>query len=135
MDITSAFILAISRGSTATRLLQFVASGLIGKKAFEGGVATAALGLGLHFVIAFSLVAVFYLISSRLAVVRRHAVIAGIVYGIIVFGVMNLIVLPLSAAKPRHSPGGDLIQMGIHMFVIGLPASLLIRRFSGATGS
>jgi hypothetical protein len=48
MDITSAFILAISRGSTVTRLLQFVASGLIGPKAFEGGIATAALGLGLH---------------------------------------------------------------------------------------
>jgi hypothetical protein len=135
MDITSAFLLAISRGSTATRLLQFVASGLVGQKAFEGGVATAALGLGLHFAIAFSLVAVFYLISRRLPIVHRHAVIAGIIYGLIVFGVMNVIVLPLSAAKPRHSLNGDLIQIGIHMFVIGLPTSLLIRRFSGATGS
>jgi len=135
MDITSAFILAISRGSTATRLLQFVASGLIGKKAFEGGLGTAALGLGLHFVIAFSLVAVFYVASRSLPIVRRFAVIAGIVYGLIVFGVMNLIVLPLSAAKPRHSLSGDLIQAGIHMFVIGLPTALLIRRFSGATGS
>ena len=135
MDITSAFIIAISRGSTATRLLQFVASGLIGQKAFEGGTATAALGLGLHFVIAFSLVTVFYLISRSLPIVGRHAVIAGIVYGLMVFGVMNVIVLPLSAAKPRHSWSGDLIQIGIHMFVIGLPTSLLIRRFSGATGS
>jgi len=135
MDITSALILAVSRGSTVTRLLQFVASGLIGPKAFEGGAATAALGLGLHFVIAFSLVAVFYLVSRSLAVVRSHAAIAGIVYGLVVFGVMNLIVLPLSAAKPRHSLSGDLIQIGIHMFIIGLPTSLLIRRFSGATGS
>jgi hypothetical protein len=133
MDITSAFIIAISRGSTVTRLLQFVASGLIGQKAFTGGAATAVLGLGLHFVIAFSLVAVFYATSRRLGFMLRHAVLAGVVYGLIVFGVMNLIVLPLSAARPRHSLTGDLIQIGIHMFVIGLPTSLLVRRLSGAT--
>lgn len=135
MDITSAFILAISRGSTATRLLQFVASGLIGPKAFEGGLATAVLGLGLHFVIAFSLVAVFYAVSQRFAFIPRHSVLSGLFYGLIVFGVTNLIVLPLSAAKPRHSLTGDLIQIGIHMFVIGLPTALLIRRLSGATDS
>ena len=135
MDITSAFIIAIARGSTVMRLLQFVASGLIGQQAFAGGTATAALGLGLHFVIAFSLVAVFYVASRSLAFIPRHAAISGLIYGLIVFGVMNLIVLPLSAAKPRHTLSGDLIQIGIHLFVIGLPTSLLIRRFSGATGS
>ena len=135
MDITSAFIIALSRGSTATRLLQFVASGLIGQKAFQGGAATAALGLGLHFVIAFSLVAVFYAASRRIAFLLRQAVLSGITYGLIVFGVMNLIVLPLSAAKPRHSLTGDLIQIGIHMFVIGLPTAFLVRRFSGANAA
>src|ERR1041384_6846369 len=131
MDITAAITQAISRGATATRLLQFVASGLIGQKAFTGGAATAALGLGLHFVIAFSLVTVFYVASRSIVLLRRYAVVSGIVYGLIVFGVMNLIVLPLSAAKPRHSLTGDLIQMGIHMFIIGLATSLLVRRLSG----
>ena len=131
MDITSAIIITISRGSTVTRLFQFIASGLIGPKAFQGGTATAALGLGLHFVIAFSLVAVFYAASRQIAFLRRQAVISGLIYGLVVFGVMNLIVLPLSAAKLRHSLSGDLIQIGIHMFVIGLPTALLIRRFSG----
>ena len=131
MDITAAITQAISRGATATRLLQFVASGLIGQKAFTGGAATAALGLGLHFVIAFTLVTVFYFASQRLVLLRRYAVISGLIYGLIVFGVMNLIVLPLSAAKPRHSLTGDLIQIGIHMFIIGLATSLLVRRLSG----
>ena len=131
MDITSAIIITISRGSTVPRLFQFIASGLIGPKAFQGGTATAALGLGLHFAIAFSLVAVFYVASRQFAFLRRQAVVSGLAYGLIVFGVMNLIVLPLSAAKPRHSLTGDLIQIGIHMFVIGLPTALLIRRFSG----
>lgn len=135
MDITAATIQAISRGATATRLLQFVASGLIGQKAFTGGAGTAALGLGLHFVIAFTLVTVFYAASRGIVLLSRYAVASGIVYGLIVFGVMNLIVLPLSAAKPRHSLTGDLIQIGIHMFVIGLPTSLLVRRLSGATSA
>ena len=131
MDITAAITQAISRGATATRLLQFVASGLIGQKAFTGGAATAALGLGLHFVIAFVLVTIFYVASGCIVLIRRYAVVAGLIYGLIVFGVMNLIVLPLSAAKPRHSLTGDLIQTGIHMFIIGLPTSLLVRRLSG----
>ena len=135
MDITSAFIIAISRGSTATRLLQFVASGLLGPRAFEGGASTAALGLILHFAIAFGVVIVFFVVRRASVLIRRHAVAAGLGYGLIVFGVMNLIVLPLSAARPRHSLTGDLIQIGIHMFVIGLPTSLLLRRLSGATGS
>src|SRR3954447_799707 len=135
MDTTSAFILAISRGSTVTRLLQFVASGLIGLNAFAGGTATAVLGLVLHFVIASGLVAVFYAASRTFAFIPRHRLMSGLNDGLIVFGVMNLIVLPLSAAKPRHSPSGDLIQIAIHMFVIGLPTSLLTRRLSGATGS
>jgi hypothetical protein len=133
MDIISAFIIALWRGSTATRLLQFVASGLLGPQAFQGGMATAALGLALHFFIAFTLVAVFYAARSSVRLVRQHAVIAGLLYGLVVYAVMNLVVLPLSAARPRHSISGDLIQIGIHMFVIGLPTSLLLRRLSGAT--
>jgi hypothetical protein len=135
MDIISAFIIALWRGSTATRLLQFIASGLLGPQAFQGGTATALLGLALHFFIAFTLVAVFYAARHSVGFVRRHAVSSGMIYGLVVYAVMNLVVPPLSAARPRHSLTGDLIQLGIHMFVIGLPTSLLLRRLSGATAS
>ena len=135
MDITSAIIIVLSRGSTVTRLFQFIASGLLGQEAFQGATATVALGLALHFLIAFTLVAVFYAASRSVRFLREHAVVSGIVYGLLVYAVMNLIVLPLSAAQPRHSLTGDLIQIGIHMFVIGLPTALLLRRFSGASAS
>lgn len=125
--------MAVARGSTAVRLLQFVASGLLGAEAFQGGSSTAALGLALHFMIAFTVVIVFYVARERLAFAREHAVAAGITYGILVWLAMNLIVLPLSAARPRHALVPDLIQIGIHMCIIGLPTSLLLRRFSGAS--
>src|SRR3954471_10037843 len=134
MDITSAFIMAWSRGSTAMRLLQFVASGALGQRAFAGGYATAALGLAFHFVVAFAVVIVFNVARRNFALAREHPVASGIVYGLLIYAVMNLIVLPLSAAKPRHALMPDLIQGAIHMFIIGLPTSLLLRRFSGASG-
>ncbi|HTL78057.1 MAG TPA: hypothetical protein VL136_01520 [Candidatus Babeliales bacterium] len=130
MDITSAIVITLLHGGTITRLMQFIASGLLGKSAFQGGLATAALGLALHFAIAFGLVTVFYFASCKLAFLRQSPVLSGIAYGLIVFAIMNLIVLPLSAATPRHSLSGDLIQIAIHMFIIGLPTSLLLHRLS-----
>ena len=133
IDIASAFAVGISRGSTPLRVLQFIASGLLGRSAFAGGVSTAALGLALHFVIAFGVVLVFYAARRKLRVFRERPVFSGLAYGAIVFAVMNLIILPLSAATIRHALVPDLIQLAIHMFIIGLPTSLLIRRFSGAS--
>jgi hypothetical protein len=130
MDITSAIIITLLRGGTIMRLMQFIASGLLGRQAFQGGAEIAFLGLALHFVIAFGLVTVFYFAGGKIALLRNYPVPSGIIYGLIVFAVMNLIVLPLSAATPRHSLSGDLIQIAIHMFVIGVPTSLLLRRFS-----
>lgn len=133
MDITSALILTLMHGSTATRLGQFIATGLLGRRAFEGGAATALLGYALHFLIALALVAVFYIASRRFPFLQERPVVSGLLYGLIVFAVMNLIVLPLSAARPRHAVLPDLIQVAIHMFIIGLPTALLLRRFSGAS--
>lgn len=130
MDITSAIILTLWRGGTIMRLMQFIASGVLGKRAFQGGLPAATLGLFLHFVIAFGLVTAFYFASRKIPFLMQQAVLSGIAYGLIVFGVMNLVVLPLSASAPRHTLSGDLIQIAIHMFVIGLPTALLIRRFS-----
>jgi hypothetical protein len=56
MDITSAIIITLLRGGTIMRLVQFIASGLLGKQAFQGGLPIAALGLALHFLIACGLV-------------------------------------------------------------------------------
>ncbi len=132
LDIAAAIIMAVSRGSTPTRLLQFIASGLLGRSAFDGGLATAALGLALHFAISLAVVAVFYIATSKLRLLRDKPVLGGIAYGALVFAVMNLVVLPVSAARVRHALVSDLIQLAIHMFIIGLPTSLLLRRFSGA---
>jgi hypothetical protein len=44
LDITSAFVIAGIKGTGSIRMLQGIASGLLGQRSFEGGMATAGLG-------------------------------------------------------------------------------------------
>ncbi len=53
LDLTSAFIVTALRGGSHVRMLQSIASGLLGADSFTGGAATAALGVLVHFTIAF----------------------------------------------------------------------------------
>jgi uncharacterized membrane protein YagU involved in acid resistance len=94
-------------------------------------MATAALGLACHYVIAFSAATAYYVASRRLPVLQQHAVVCGVLYGVAVYFFMNRVVVPLSAA--RRSPFSwemMFIGVAIHIFCIGLPIALLVRRFS-----
>ena len=132
MDITAAILTYKIRSNLpATRLLQFVASGLLGKDAFTGGARAAALGLFLHFVIAFGATAVFYLASRKMPWLIQYAVLAGVLYGIAVHQFMQQVVLPLSAIqKGPTSFTGLVIGLVTHIVCIGLPIALIVRKFS-----
>ncbi len=129
-DITYAIVFSGFRGLPARRVLQSVASGLLGAEAFKGGLPTAALGLFLHFFIALSAAAIFYVASRRVHFLIRQAVISGVLYGLLIFAVMNLVVLPLSAFPRKVTFPPLVLATGllVHMFLIGLPISLAARR-------
>jgi len=109
-----------------------IASGLLGRSALGGGTPTWILGLALHFFIAISAAAVYYAASRKLKFLAESPVVCGLFYGIAVFLVMNLIVLPFSAIHFR----GPFQYLGlvrgilIHMFLIGLPIALSVRRYA-----
>jgi len=131
LDITAAFIVYGYFGAKPIPLLQGIAAGALGPRSFQGGLATAVLGLFFHFVIAFSAAAVFYAASRRLSFLRAHVVTSGILYGIAVYFFMNRIVVPLSAA--RHFPFSMkmmVIGVVIHIFCVGLPIAVMVRRFA-----
>ena len=132
LDILAAFVNSGLRGASPTRILQAIASGLLGKDAFNGGTAAAALGLVLHFFIAMTATAVYYAASRKLKVLVDHAVVCGLAYGIPVYLVMNLVVLPLSAVpfKPPHTLDAVVTAALILMFCVGLPIGLVVRRYS-----
>ena len=138
LDILDAFIFFGLRGVSAERSLQAIAAGLIGRDAaVAGGVETALLGLLLHFVIATGVVATYYLVSRVLPVLIRHPIISGLLDGSVVFFVMQLVVLPLSATagSGKLIPSGVLLINGlmIHALGVGLPAALFTAR--GRTGN
>src|SRR5438132_11577560 len=72
LDITSAFVLAGIKGTGSIRMLHGIASGLLGQRSFEGGMATAGLGLAVHFLIAFTAAAVFYATSRKFSSLTQN---------------------------------------------------------------
>jgi len=131
LDITAACGFYGLRGVSPIRILQSVASGLLGSAAFTGGVPVVVLGAFLHFFIALVAAAVFYLVSRRLTFLVRQPVVSGMWYGVAVYLFMNHVVLPLSAvAKRPFDLGTALIMVVIHIVCVGLPIALIIRRSS-----
>jgi len=109
---------------------QYIASGALGMAAFEGGIATALLGVFFHLIISFVIAGVFILSADRIPLLRRHAIAGSLLYGIGVFIVMNMIVTPLSATPPLPAPTMPWLIEAIieQVLVVGLPLGILIRR-------
>jgi len=109
-----------------------IAGGLLGKQAFQGGAATYALGVFLHFFIALSAASVYYGASRKLVFLREYPLICGLFFGAAVNEVMNLVVLPLSALHARgpYRLHDLILGLVVHMIVIGLPISYSVRRFA-----
>ncbi len=131
LDISSAFILSYLKGGGPTGVLQGVAAGLVGREsAINGGLATAGLGLAIHFFIAFVVATVFYVASRKLDFLTRHPVISGLLYGVVVYGFMYWVVMPLAYPVVHPSVSRDATAVCVHMFLIGLPIALIVRRNS-----
>jgi hypothetical protein len=120
---------AIRRDVPVERILQSVASGLLGKASFEGGTATAALGLALHYFIATSMAFTYYLVAQPWALLRNRPVAMGAAYGVLLYLIMNYVVVPLSRATPSAK---DVVWVGlsvaVHALLIGVPIALFVRR-------
>ena len=129
LDIAYAFIVYGIRGVSPLRILQSIASGLLGSASYAGGLATATLGAFLHLFIAVAAAATFYLASRRFNWLVQHAVAAGVVFGLCVYAVMNFIVVPLSAFPHRQSFPPLMLITGLlaHMFLVGVPIALCVR--------
>jgi uncharacterized membrane protein YagU involved in acid resistance len=112
-----------------SRIFQSVAAGLLGEASFEGGSATAALGLFLHFFIACTMAVTYYLVARRWPVLVRRPVPMGIAYGLLLYVIMNYVVVPLSAAgSGSRDPLWIGLTIAVHAFFIGLPIAWFATR-------
>ncbi len=134
LDIAYAFALYGLLGVHPTRLLQGIASGLLGPAAFSGGLTIAAFGLFLHFFISYGAATVYYLASRKLHFMVTRPFLAGALYGVAVYLFMNFVVIPLSlVAHRRINPGIFVLNFFEHMVIVGLPIALSVRKFSAAS--
>jgi hypothetical protein len=130
MDITAAFLTLAPKGISPRQILQGIASGLIGSRSFRGGWATSALGLALHFLIAFTAAAVFYVASRKIPALLDRPWLAGVGYALVVYGFMYWIVIPLDHLRSKPvTLSGTVVAIVTHIICVGLPISLVIHRF------
>lgn len=126
----------LKRGVLPMRVFQSVAAGLLGDASFTGGWATALLGLALHYFIATSMAVTYYGFARRWPELWQRPLRYGPVYGVLLYGIMNYIVLPLSAARPgSKDPLWIVLSVAVHAFLIGTPCAIFARRAMLAPGA
>ena len=130
LDILDAFVMTSLNGGTPARVLHAIASGVLGRAAYEGGAATAALGLALHFVIALGAATTFFAASRQWPALLRKPVASGLIFGLGVWVFMYYVVLPITFNRMTTLPSWPQLanQLGIHMLGVGLPIALLASR-------
>lgn len=131
LDITAAFIqYYINFHRNPLRVLLFIASGVFGKEAYSGGSIMYFAGALFHYFTAWCFTLFFFLIYPLFGFLSASRIITGIVYGIFVWSVMNLMVVPFSKTPPLPFHWDKaLIAMGILIVAIGLPLSFLAYRY------
>ena len=133
LDISSAFVIWWQRGVALQRGLQGIAAGLLGAQSYEGGMATAGLGLALHFFVAFVVVSTFYAASRKIPFLTKHPFVSGALYGTCVYIVMYWFVLPSAFSTFRHRLSNELLAVAIHICLIGWPTAFIVPRYSQRT--
>ncbi len=129
IDLLYAIGANLPAGVAPIRVLQSVASGLLGRAAYQGGVGTALLGTALHFAMTIVMAALFVAVARSAPPIRRHLIAAGLAYGVLIYFAMRWVVVPLS-----HFPG-DLrvvrpVELAVHAVGVGLVIALAARRFA-----
>ena len=100
------------------------------------GWTSVGLGVAIHYAIALAWTAIFYVTAAKFVLLTRTPILSGLVYGVIVYLVMNFLVLPMTAVPPR--PAAVTLVNRINavlalMICIGLPIALLVRKTETST--
>ncbi len=128
LDIGDALVFYGVEGASPALVFHSIASGLLGRAAFAGGLPTALLGLVLHFCIATVIVLVYYAAARRAELLWRRPGWCGAAYGLVVYAVMYGLVLPLSAHGPAHYAVASVAdELAAHVFLVGMPAAFFVR--------
>ena len=96
IDIAAASLIT---GRSPASIMQVIAGGLLGKASRDGGIATVILGAVLQEIMGLLIAAIYVVFSKTIPGLQRRWIPSGLLYGAIIFFVMNYVVVPLSAWK------------------------------------
>ena len=136
LDLLAATLYFLARGNNQpSALFRYIASAVYGKTAFTGGVGMIAIGILFHFGIALFWVGCYFVIYPLIRNLNTGIVTDAVAYGLLVWIVMNLVVVPLSRAARRPAPlSFILINMVILMIAIGMPCAYAARHAHHLSG-
>jgi hypothetical protein len=129
LDLTTAMIVYNVKPAG---MFTHIASGAVGREtAANGETGILLLGILIHYFIAFSWTILFFMVYEKMRIQKIHWTVAGLLYGAVIWTVMNLLVLPFLSAIPAREfqLAGVLTGMTILMTMIGLPVSLMANRY------
>jgi hypothetical protein len=127
IDAYLSITLPLMHVANGIQLSQWDASNFLGSEAFRGGLSTAAIGFGVHLCVSVAWGIVFALVYSRIAWVRSHALLSGLIFGAIVMQVMAYAVVPLGhASHPAPALAGWLNNFVAHTLFFGVPVAWVV---------
>ena len=128
LDATDGVVFLGLHGQNPIQVLQYIASSLLGVRSFSGGLSSAGIGLVLHFAVSLVVVTIYILASRRVAVLRTHWMLMGLLYGAAVWAVMNILLLPFTAVAAVPIATAALVNglMG-HALFVGVPCGFFAK--------
>jgi uncharacterized membrane protein YagU involved in acid resistance len=134
LDMLGAILVyvVIMQKTTAEKLVRGIASGAFKKDAFSGGTEMIIYGVAFHFLIAFAFTILYFMIFPYISFLRKQKILSGLLYGLFIWAVMNLIVLRIVFTTPAPiTLKGFLTGAPILMIMIGLPLSFFANKYYG----
>ena len=133
LDILSAFVWTLLAGGKPANVLPSVASGPFGD-AIKDSALAAPLGLAVHFAIMLVMVAVYVLVATRVPALTRQWLVAGVLYGLLLWFAMYWVVLPLRFGIPHPSEAAAITRQLIsHVPLVGIPIAWITARWNTRT--
>ncbi|HMI79672.1 MAG TPA: hypothetical protein VK484_12815 [Ferruginibacter sp.] len=131
LDILSAFLYSyINRGASPETVLQYISKVAFGKTAFTNPVMLTISGLLVHFAIAMSWTILFFILYRILNLARLNKIVAGILYGIFIWAMMSMVILPLWINKRYvFNAESAWVNALILIAAIGLPLSIIFNNY------
>jgi len=128
IDIGAACVIS---GRSPGFILQVIAGGLLAKASFGGGLATMLLGAVLQEAMGLLIAAIYVLLVKSSPALLRRWIIGGLVYGVVIFFVVNYVVVPLSAWKSTpHFTSAKFAANMAAMLLFGLIVAFSSRRIA-----